>query len=77
MKLGESKYTIHAMKLVSQYLAIPQIEVSFCGSLHQWFVDRWDNSNKFYEGSPNLVTCKTCKKLMQKYIVRKLKNEIM
>ncbi len=76
MKLGESKYTIHAMNPSYKYRTLSEIDSSFCGRLQQWFVIPWDSLNKFYEGSPDLVTCKTCKKLMQKYIVKKLKQEI-
>ncbi len=76
MKLGESKYKIHAMNPLKEYPEGPRIERSFCGMIATWYIFSWDSPNKFYEGSSDLVTCKTCKKLMQKYIVRKLKNEI-
>ncbi len=74
MKLGETKSKIHAMNPKYYYLDKLGIGLSFCCLIGQYSrkVHR-----KFYEGSPDLVTCKTCKKLMQKYIVRKLKNEVM
>ena len=65
MKLIKNEYTIHAL--------IPNIfYLSFCGLVSSF---NWYIPSDSYEGSGDTVTCKTCKKLMQKYILRKLKNE--
>ena len=45
--------------------------LSFCGSAGLYVRDYI-----YYEGSEDEITCKKCRKPMQNYIVRKLKNEI-
>ena len=76
MKLGESKSKIHGMNPLKDYPEGTRTGNAFCGVVNTWYYTAWDSDHyKFYEGSPDLVTCKTCKKLMQKYIVKKLKGK--
>jgi len=58
MKLARNEYIVHALNPDVFYL-------SFCGSLNSIT----KNNYKYYEGSGDTVTCKTCKKLMQKNIL--------
>ena len=68
MKLIKSPLTshIHAISPIP-----PQNKIrpsSFCGLILKYY------GIIEYEGDSNTVTCKTCKKLMQKYIINKLKK---
>jgi len=63
---------------------ICKVTVSFCGCINIWaneiqkakFYPK-PTDILFYDDSVDTITCKSCKKSMRKYIIRKLKNEVV
>ena len=60
---------------------ICRVTVSFCGCVNRWdFETKFYNSLTdilFYDGLADTITCKNCMRSMRKYIIRKLKNEVV
>jgi len=69
MKLIKNFYTC------STHAINPDSSFSFCGLIGEYWFDCDIKRGAIFEESGDTVTCKTCKKLMQKYIIKKLKEQ--